>query len=218
MGSGGGGQVVLWRREVKLRLAVASVLALAGCSTGAAPPPGPSATDQMLPSHSAEAVARRLAAELRLPAGARVDLDTAALDPANTRYLVGAIRAHLIGRGIVLVERPAATVIIELRVSANGIDAVDKVFGLAPATVPANTIHASTPAISIPEISLWSKHLRIARTEAYAVAYDAHTGRLVAAVGPVAADAQIRSRHFLGGLFVSGQELARPAISAHADP
>ena len=183
---------------------------LAGCTTVAQNQPNPTATEQQLPAHAAEAMARGF--DLRLPAGTRLYLDTSLVEMSPcAKYLIATVRAHLIGRGLVLVDRQAADDVLELRVSACGIDDISRVLGMPATTIP--SLHVGVPAAAIPEVAIWSRHARFGVAEVHAVLTDAHTGLLVTALGPLAGVARIQNEHILTGI-VLGDELERPGIRA----
>ncbi|MHB8284240.1 MAG: DUF6655 family protein [Caulobacteraceae bacterium] len=178
---------------------VAACLALAGCVTATANVQSPTATEMLLRSHPAERACAEL--NLRLPVGTRAFLQVEAGDdtPAG-KYVVAACRAHLAGRGVILVDTPAeAADIIELRISAAGIDDVDQVWGLSAMTLPAIPGETST-TLTTPSLSLFSRHFRTGVVELSAVARNAKTGAMVSAVGPLWAATQLRNGSVLTAL------------------
>ncbi|MHB8284363.1 MAG: DUF6655 family protein [Caulobacteraceae bacterium] len=181
------------------RLAAAfACLALSGCVTATSNTQSPTATEMLLRSHPAERACAEL--NLHLPAGTKAVLQVAAGDdtPAG-KYVVAACRAHLAGRGVALVDTPAeATDVIELRISAAGLDDVDQVWGLSAMTLPAVPGETAT-SLTTPSISLFSRHYRTGVVELSAVARNVKTGALVSAVGPLWAATQLRNGSVLTG-------------------
>jgi hypothetical protein len=188
--------------RVVARLRVAAVvavsLALGGCVTSTTNLANPTATEALLRAHAAERACAEL--NLRLPVGTKVLLQvTAGAGQPGGEYVVAACRAHLAGRGIALIsDAKDATDTVELRIAAASIDDVDQVFGLASMTLPPIPGQTAT-ALTTPAISLFSRHQRTAVVEISAIALDAHTGRLVSAVGPLWAATQIRNGTVLTG-------------------
>ena len=195
--------------SMKRFLAPLMGLVLTGCVTSTQNIPNPTATEQLLVSHSAERAAAGM--NLRLPPGSVVFLDTGNLVTANDHYVAEAVAAHMRGHGLVLLDtKDKADYVVSLRISADSIDDLNRVLGVPATTIP--SLQNGVPAVNIPEIAIFSKHQRHGIVELSATATD-RTGRLVAAVGPIFGISKIVSDHVLAG-FVSGDVLARPGIQA----
>ncbi|MHB8286707.1 MAG: DUF6655 family protein [Caulobacteraceae bacterium] len=192
----------------------ATCLVLAGCVTATSNTQSPTATEMLLRSHPAERACAEL--NLHLPAGTKAFLQVAAGDdtPAG-KYVVAACRAHLAGRGVALVDTPAEAVdVIELRISAAGIDDVDQVWGLSAMTLPAIPGETAT-SITTPSLSLFSRHFRTGVVELSAVARNAKTGAMVSAVGPLWAATQLRNGSVLTA-FSFGRVREMPGLISNA--
>ena len=186
-------------------------LPAAACVTAAQNPQSPTATEQLLRAHAAERAAA--GTNLRIPAGARTWISVAAGDETPSgKYAAAAFRAHLAGRGVVLVDDQAhADVLVELRIGAAGIDDVDTILGLPAMTIPAIPGTPLDKTTASPELSLYSRHERTGVVEMSAIARDAHTGRLINAVGPLWAVSRIRRHSVLTGI-VWGRETEAPGL------
>ena len=143
-------------------------------------------------AHAAESAATAL--QLDLPAARRVFVDSVAVPGPDAAYAASAVRARLLQRGSAIApDRASADLVLELRAGALSIDEVDKVVGLPSMNVP----WGDGRTVTIPEISAYSTHTRTGTAEISAFAYDAHTGRLVAAAGPVAGEERVTTRKLL---------------------
>ena len=170
-----------------------AVLALAGCASVRETLPSRSAAEEQLIAHAAEKVAGAL--ELTLPAGARVFVDSAAVPAPDAAYLASAVRARILARGSGLTaDRPSADIVLELRAGALSIDQVDKVVGIPSMNIP----WADGHTVTIPELSAYSTHTRTGSAELSAFAYDAHTGKLIAATSaPLIGEERVTVRKLL---------------------
>ncbi len=186
-------------------IALAAAAVLAGCASVRETLPPRSAAEEQLIAHAADRGAAAL--QLALPAGQRVFVDGAAVPQPDAAYAISAVRAQLLARGsYAAADRASADIIMELRAGALSIDEVDKVVGMPSMNIP----WGDGKTVTVPEISAYSTHTRTGAAEFSAFAYDAHTGRPIAAAGPVSGEERVTTRKLLATVSWGKIDLAPP--------
>jgi hypothetical protein len=170
-------------RQISPKLAFSGVaLYLAGCVTERATSPMRTATEELLISTAADRAAEKLAEQI--PPNIKGYLDIS-IDAPDGTYASRAIKDGLLRRGIVLVEnRAAAEVVIEVRSGALSTDEKSISIGTPQLTVPALPGPAATNGFPVPAITLFKKADIVATAKFAATAYDTRTGRLVVTTDP----------------------------------
>jgi hypothetical protein len=160
-------------------IAVATALAVSGCTTVRESSPQRTATEQLLISTAADRAAERLA--LRVPSGARVFVDAANFEGIDSKYAIGAIRDHLLRTGMKLVaDRGNADTVVEIRAGALSVDEKQLLVGIPQMNIPIPL----AGSFSFPEIALFKTRERKGVAKFAATAYGAAEGSLVDSSGP----------------------------------
>jgi hypothetical protein len=160
-------------------IAVATALAVSGCTTARESSPQRTATEQLLISTAADRAAERLA--LRVPSGARVFVDAANFEGIDSKYAIGAIRDHLLRTGMKLVaDRGNADTVVEIRAGALSVDEKQLLVGIPQMNIPIPL----AGSFSFPEIPLFKTRERKGVAKFAATAYGAAEGSLVGSSGP----------------------------------
>lgn len=155
------------------------IVAVAGCSTARETSPSRTATEQLLISSAADRAARDVA--LKMPEDAKVFVDATYFEGFDSKYAIGALREQLLKQGARLVaERPAADVVVELRAGALSVDEDETLVGIPQMGVPIPL----AGELGLPEVALYKKDTRQGVAKFAATAYDASSGRLIAASAP----------------------------------
>jgi hypothetical protein len=156
------------------------LLALAACSTVNDTAPQRSATEEMLISTAADRAAEKLT--LALPKKDKVFVDASNVDGTDAKYAVATIRAHLLQKGIRLVDdKKAAHTIVELRAGALSIDKSQNLIGIPSFNIP---IPLSTTPLSTPEVALYKNDDQKGVAKFAIIAYDAKQGKLISSEVP----------------------------------
>jgi len=162
-------------------LAVAIVLA--GCTTLRETEPAETARQQLLVSAAADEASAQIAPNL--PVGNTIYVDTSLFGTSEERqdlYAINAITASLLQKGYNLAESPdEADAILKVSNGALSIDSTSKLFGIPSASIPIPL----TGPLNTPELALWKSEERTGVAKFLLVFYDARTGALLDANGPV---------------------------------
>jgi hypothetical protein len=156
------------------------LLALAACTTATKSNPARTATEQMLISAAAD----RAAAELtvQLAPGTTGFIDVTNFDGTDSKYAIGAIRAHLLTQGVYIVDdKKKAQTIIELRSGALSTDTSETLVGIPSFAIP---VPLSSGSLTTPEIALYKDTEQKGVAKFAATAYDAKKGSLLTAQDP----------------------------------
>ncbi len=166
-------------RTLVAALAALLVATLAGCTTVRDTLPPRSATEQLLISDAADRAAAQLTVGLR-PA-TKVYLDSSDFEGYDSKYAIGAITEQVLLRNARLVpDRKSADVVVAIRAGALSVDQNDTLVGIPSISVPVPL--AGT--LTTPELALFAKHQYRGVAKFAATAYDADTGKIIAASGP----------------------------------
>ena len=151
---------------------------LSGCTTVRDTLPPRSATEQLLISNAADRAATQLTVGLKPET--KVFLDSSGFEGYDSKYAVGAITEQVLLRGGRLVpDRKRADVVVAIRAGALSVDENDTLVGIPSMNVPVPL--AGT--LTTPELALFAKHQYRGVAKFAATAYDADTGKLIAASG-----------------------------------
>jgi len=160
--------------------AVIACLALAACTTERQTTTNRTATEQLLISAAADRAAQEVVRAV--PPGKKAFVDAGNFEATDGKYAIGAIRAAVLARGAMLVpERAAAEVVVEIRAGALGIDNSDTIVGVPAYEVP---IPLSGSNIKTPKIALFEKVRQLGVAKFAAAVYDAKTGAAISAGTP----------------------------------
>jgi hypothetical protein len=168
--------------QAATRMPVAAALlvaVLSGCTTVRDTLPPRSATEQLLISNAADRAAAQLTVGLR--PGTKVFLDSSGFEGYDSKYAIGAITEQVLLRGgRLLPDRKSAEVVVAIRAGALSVDQNDTLVGIPSMNVPVPL--AGT--LTTPEFALFAKHQYRGVAKFAATAYDADTGKIIAASGP----------------------------------
>lgn len=166
-----------------MRLAFISLilpLLLGACGSARETEPGRTATEQLLFSVAAERAADKLA--FRIAPGAKVFVDATYVEGTDSKYLLSAIRDHILRRGGALVDDKAhADLVIEPRVGAMSIDRGKTRVGTPDFGIPiplAGDLH-------IPEFAFYKRDTQQGVVKVAATSYSAKSGKLIQSLDPV---------------------------------
>jgi hypothetical protein len=188
-------------------------LVLTGCTVVRETQPIHTATEELLVSHATEIAADKLAAAL--PSGRRAYVDDQHLRGEDADYAVSAIRAACLKHGLLLApDKASSDIVVEVRMGAASIDSKDTVLGIPAVAV---AVPGTLTALPIPELSAYSKARRKGTVELAAFAYDAHTGRPVAFVGPTGGERLLEETKILT-IFGSGSRVEQPGAVTPESP
>jgi hypothetical protein len=188
-------------------------LLMTGCTVVRETQPVHTATEELLVSHAAEIAADKLAGAL--PSGRRAYVDDLHLKGAEADYAVSAIRAAVLRHGLLLAsDKASSDIVVEVRMGAASIDSKDTVLGIPAVAV---AIPGTLTALPIPELSAYSKARRKGTVELAAFAYDAHTGRPVAFVGPTGGERHLQETKILS-ISGSGSREEPPGMVTPTSP
>lgn len=166
-------------RNLLLVAAVAGITA--GCTTVTQTQPAQTATQQLLISTAADHAIKRL--KVDLPAGTAVFLDTSDFQSYDQKYVIGAIKDHLLKSGLRLVaDRAKADVIVDVRSGALSINKSETLVGLPATEIP---LPLSSGPLKTPEIALFKDARQRGIAKFAMTTYDAKDGSLRASSGPV---------------------------------
>jgi hypothetical protein len=166
-------------RTLVAALATSLVATLSSCTTARDTLPPRSATEQLLISNAADRAAAQLTVGLR--PGTKVYLDSSGFEGYDAKYAIGAITEQVLLRGSRLVpDRKSADVVVAIRAGALSVDQNDTLVGIPSLSVPVPL--AGT--LTTPELALFAKHQYRGVAKFAATAYDADTGKIIAASGP----------------------------------
>jgi hypothetical protein len=180
-------------------------LLVTGCTVVRETQPVHTATEELLVAHATEIAAEKLAGAL--PSGRLAYVDDLHLKGEGADYAVSAIRAACLRHGLLLApDKVSSDIVVEVRMGAASTDSEDTVLGLPAVAV---AIPGTLTAVPIPELSVYSHIKRRGTTELAAFAYDAHTGRPVAFVGPTGGERSIQESKILT-IFGSGGREEQP--------
>lgn len=158
------------------------LLATVGCASMRQTQPPQTATEQLLISQAADDAARDLwLASLQ---GTSIFISTKHFDSLDEAYAVGAIRAHLVEQGALLVDKRAeADIVVEIRSGALSINKSENLMlGLPSMQLP---VPFAATGLKFPEIPLLKRSLRQGIAKFALTAYDARTGAFVGTTGPI---------------------------------
>jgi hypothetical protein len=151
---------------------------LVGCSAQRESAPSRTATEQLLLSAAAERAADRL--KLEIPAGNKVFVDATHFDGYDGKYALGTIRDRLAKRGALLVgDRGAADVIVEVRAGALAMNEDTTLIGLPSADLP----FPAPSGLRTPEFALFKRAEKIGVAKFAATGFDPK-GALVGSAPP----------------------------------
>jgi hypothetical protein len=146
--------------------------ALVGCTTAKESEPARTATEQMLISSAADRAADKLA--MAIPPRTAVFIDATNFEGTDSKYALGAIRAHLVKQGAKLVDdKKQAKTVVELRSGALSIDKSETFVGIPSYSIP---IPLSSGSLTTPEIALYKDAVQKGVAKFAAIAYDAKQG------------------------------------------
>lgn len=166
-------------RRLPPLLAVAVMLAMAGCSGVRETLPARAATEQLLISKAADRAADAVAQYV--PTDRAVFIDATNFEGNDGKYAIAAIHDSILRHGTRLVgERDKADVVVEIRAGALSVDKTDTLVGLPSFKLPIPL----TQAAETPEIAFYKNVTSEGVAKFAATAYDPKTGVLVASSGP----------------------------------
>ena len=155
------------------------VAVLSGCTTARDTLPPRSATEQLLISNAADRAAAQLTVGLK--PGVKVFPDSSGFEGYDSKYAIGAITEQVLLRGgRLLPDRKSADVVVAIRAGALSVDQNDTLVGIPSMNLPIPL--AGT--LTTPEFALFAKHQYRGVAKFAATAYDAETGKIIAASGP----------------------------------
>lgn len=157
-------------RTLALLLAFSISLTLSACATNRESTPERTATEQLLISSAADRAADALVEHI--PVKGRVFVDATNFEGVDGKYAIGTIRDRIARKGALLVaDRAAADVIVEIRSGALSIDEKQILIGLPQLDIPVPL----SGTFKLPEIALFSRNVRQGVAKFGATAYDAGT-------------------------------------------
>lgn len=169
-----------------LRFILATLVTTAlvsGCTTIRETNPTQTAREQLLMSKAVDNAGAQI--HPNLPAGNKIYVDTSDFgDNAeyNKTYAIGVIKTALLKRGYDLVAKPGdADTILNIRAGALSINEKNSLLGIPSITLP---VPLSGP-ITTPEIGFWKSKHRRGVAKLGLTFYNAHSGTLEDAIGPI---------------------------------
>lgn len=169
------------KRSILPLLAV--VVVLAGCTTLRETEPTETARQQLLISAAADDAAAQIAPNL--PVGNKVYVDSSLFgtnEEYQDLYALNAINAALLKQGLNISATPDdADSILLVSNGAMSIDSTSKLFGIPSASIPIPL----TGPLDTPELALWKSEQRTGVAKLLLVFYDAKTGAMLDASGPL---------------------------------
>jgi len=170
------------------RLALTAVILCsltAGCTTVRETAPERTATEQLLLSTAVDRAVRSL--DLDLPEGTRIYINERYFEAFDEAYALGAIRDALLRNGYKLVtQRSRAEVVVEPRAGALSTDKRRRFVGLPSFAVPIPL----AGQLETPEIALFKSERQHGVAKIAVTGYDAQSGALQDATGPLYGDAR----------------------------
>ncbi len=178
----------LGRRALgRIVLALASLVAVGGCSHVRITDPARTATEQFLLSQAAIAAVKPLAFDALH--GRRVFVDDAYFAGSEREFVLGELRAKLLLTGVqVSPKREEAEIVLEVRSGGVGIDRYESLFGIpsigAAAAGASAAAGVPVPSIVTPEVAITKEIKQVGFASVAYVAFWADTGEVVASAGP----------------------------------
>lgn len=160
-------------------VALASVTA--GCTTVIQSLPKETATQQLLISTAADHAIEKLRVEL--PKGTPVFLDESDFQAYDQKYVIGAIKTHLLKSGLRLVaDKARAVAIVEIRSGALSINKSSTLIGIPGTEIP---LPLSSSPLKTPEVALLKDDRQQGVAKFAMTVYDVKDGKLHGSSGPV---------------------------------
>jgi len=163
--------------------ALAVILLVSGCTTLRETEPEQTARQQLLISSAADQASAQIAPNL--PVGNTIYVDSSLFgtnEDYQDFYALNSINAALLRKGYSLAASPdEADAVLKVSNGALSIDRTSKLFGIPSATIPIPL----TGPLKTPELALWKSDERTGVAKFLLVFYDARTGALLDANGPV---------------------------------
>lgn len=166
-------------------LAITLIALSAGCASNRVTDPPRTATEQFLLSKAAAEAVEQLSFDVLR--GRRVYVDTTYFAASEQAFVLGEVRAKLLGSGVQIArEQTEAQVILEVRSGGVGIDRDDYLFGIPSVQLSAGQASGtgSTAPLVTPELALLKNMHQQGFASVSYIAYWADTGEVVASSGP----------------------------------
>ncbi len=159
------------------------VLLVSGCTTLRETEPEQTARQQLLISSAADQASAQISPNL--PVGNKIYVDSSLFgtnEDYQDFYALNSINAALLRKGYSLAaSADEADAVLKVSNGALSIDRTSKLFGIPSATIPIPL----TGPLKTPELALWKSEERTGVAKFLLVFYDARTGALLDANGPV---------------------------------